>query len=151
LRISTIVDMVLRGQPLTITGATMHIRAVHTSDAPEAIGPFSQGQILGDLLFSAGQIAIDPATGQFVDGDVTAQTDRVLRNLTAVLQSVGSDWDNVLKTTCFLVNMGDYEQFNAVYARHLGIARPARSTVQVAGLPRGALVEVELVARVPNV
>lgn len=128
----------------------MPIRAVHTSGAPEAIGPFSQGQIIDNLLFSAGQIALDPTTGQFVDGDIAVQTDRVLRNLNAVLHSVGTDWDSVLKTMCFLSNMADYEGFNAVYARHLGTARPARSTVQVAGLPRGALVEVELVARIPD-
>jgi len=122
------------------------VRTVHTDKAPAAIGPYSQGIIAGDFLFTAGQIALDPATGQIVQGDVTAQTERVIRNLTAVLESAGASWSDVVKTTVYLQDMADFPRVNEVYGRMIGDARPARSTVQVSGLPRGVLVEIDAVA-----
>jgi 2-iminobutanoate/2-iminopropanoate deaminase len=119
---------------------------VTTDQAPVAIGPYSQAIVAGGFLFSAGQIALDPASGQIVDGGVTAQTERVMMNLFAVLQSAGLDWKDVVKTTVFLHDMADFPTVNEIYGRILGDARPARSTVQVSALPRGALVEVDLVA-----
>jgi 2-iminobutanoate/2-iminopropanoate deaminase len=122
------------------------VRTVHTYKAPAAIGPNSQAIIAGNLLFTAGQIALDPATGQIVQGDVTVQTERVMRNLTAVLESAGTSWADVVKTTVYLQDMADFPRVNEVYGRMIGDARPARSTVQVAGLPRGVLVEIDAVA-----
>ena len=124
----------------------MSVRIVHTDKAPAAIGPYSQGVITGNLLFTAGQIALDPATGQIVQGDVTVQTERVIRNLTAVLESAGANWSDVVKTTVYLQDMADFPRVNEVYGRMIGEARPARSTVQVSGLPRGVLVEIDAVA-----
>ena len=123
----------------------MSTRAVSTDSAPAAIGPYSQGIIAGGFLFTAGQIALDPA-GQIVEGDVVAQTRRVLQNLEAVLAAAGASWKDVVKTTVFLTDMKDFPRMNEVYSAVMGDARPARSTVQVAGLPRGVLVEIELVA-----
>ena len=124
----------------------MSVRTVHTENAPAAIGPYSQGVVAGNLLFTAGQIALDPATGQIVQGDVTVQTERVIRNLTAVLESAGASWADVVKTTVYLQDMADFPRVNEVYGRMIGDARPARSTVQVSGLPRGVLVEIDAVA-----
>ena len=121
-------------------------RAVHTDRAPAAIGPYSQAIAANGFLFTAGQIPLDPSTGQVVTGDVTAQTERVLANLAAVLQAAGASWDKVVKTTVFLHDMNDFPAVNQVYARVLGAARPARSTVQVAALPRGVLVEIDAIA-----
>jgi 2-iminobutanoate/2-iminopropanoate deaminase len=121
-------------------------RIVQSEAAPAAIGPYSQAVIAGGFLYSAGQIALDPATMQVVEGDVVAQTRRVLENLQAVLAAAGASWKHVVKTTVFLQNMSDFPRVNEVYAEVVGDARPARSTVQVAGLPRGVLVEIELVA-----
>ena len=126
----------------------MTVRTVHTDAAPAAIGPYSQATIGGGLLYTAGQIALDPATGQIVEGDVVAQTRRVFANLEAVLREAGSDWSRVLKVTVFLQDMGDFPRVNEVYAEAVGAARPARSTVQVSALPRGALVEIDLIAQV---
>lgn len=126
----------------------MTLRTVHTDRAPAAIGPYSQGVIAGGFLFTAGQIALDPATGQIVQGDVVAQTERVMQNLTAVLREAGTSWDRVVKTTIFLQDMADFAKVNEVYGRAVGSARPARSTVQVAGLPRGVLVEIDAVVAV---
>ena len=126
----------------------MSVRIVHTDQAPAAIGPYSQAVIAGNLVFTAGQIALDAATGQIVPGDVTAQTERVLRNLTAVLESAGATWADVVKTTVYLQDMADFPKVNEVYGRMIGAARPARSTVQVAGLPRGVLVEIDAIAHV---
>ena len=126
----------------------MTARIVHTDHAPAAIGPYSQGVVTGNLLFTAGQIAIDPSTGQVVAGDVTVQTERVMHNLTAVLASAGATWGDVVKTTVYLQDMADFPKVNEVYGRMIGDARPARSTVQVAGLPRGVLVEIDAVATV---
>jgi len=122
------------------------VRIVHTENAPAAIGPYSQAVVAGSFLFTAGQIAIDPATGQIVQGDVTAQTERVMRNLAAVLENAGANWADVVKTTVYLQDMADFPRVNEVYGRVMGDARPARSTVQVAGLPRGVLVEIDAVA-----
>ena len=124
----------------------MSVRIVHTDKAPAAIGPYSQATIAGDFLFTAGQIALDPATGQIVQGDVTVQAERVMRNLTAVLEAAGTSWPNVVKTTVFLQDMADFPRVNEVYGRMIGDARPARSTVQVSALPRGVLVEIDAVA-----
>lgn len=121
---------------------------LHTDKAPAAIGPYSQGVIANGFLFTAGQIAIDPATGQVVAGDVVAQTERVLANLKAILEAAGATWNDVVKTTVFLHDMSDFPMVNDAYARALGDARPARSTVQVSALPRNVLVEIEAVVAV---
>jgi 2-iminobutanoate/2-iminopropanoate deaminase len=121
-------------------------RTVSTDSAPAAIGPYSQGIIAGGFLYTAGQIALDPVTAQVVEGDVVAQTRRVMQNLEAVLAAAGASWKDVVKTTVFLQDMKDFPRMNEVYSAVMGDARPARSTVQVAGLPRGVLVEIELVA-----
>ncbi|HVZ77935.1 MAG TPA: RidA family protein [Gemmatimonadaceae bacterium] len=123
-------------------------KMVHTDSAPAAIGPYSQGVLANGLLFTAGQIALDPATGQVVQGDVVAQTERVMANLTAVITAAGATWNDVVKTTVFLHDMNDFPRVNEAYARALGDARPARSTVQVAGLPRNVLVEIEAIVAV---
>ena len=122
----------------------MNIVATH--DAPKAIGPYSQGIVQGGLLYTAGQIALDPATMELVPGDVSAQTERVFTNLRAVLAAAGSSLDRVLKTTVYLADMADFQAMNAVYARQFGEHRPARSTVAAAGLPKGARVEIDAIA-----
>jgi 2-iminobutanoate/2-iminopropanoate deaminase len=119
---------------------------VSTEKAPQAIGPYSQGTIHGDLVFSAGQVALDPATGVLVEGDVRAQTTQVMANLSAVLAQAGSSLSHVIKTTVFLTDMADFQAMNEVYAEAFGDHKPARSTVAVAGLPLGARVEIEVVA-----
>lgn len=121
--------------------------AIRTSQAPEAIGPYSQAIRSGDLLFTSGQIPLDPATGKLVEGDITAQTRRVMANLRAVLSAAGADFADVVKTTIFLLDMGDFAAVNAVYGEHFTAAPPARSTVQVARLPKDARVEIEMIAR----
>jgi 2-iminobutanoate/2-iminopropanoate deaminase len=121
---------------------------VHTDDAPKAIGPYSQGVVTGGFVFTAGQIALDPATMEVVPGGVAEQTDRVMQNLAAILRRAGTDLQRVVKTTVFLVDMADFAAMNEVYARHFGEHRPARSTVAVSGLPRGVRVEIEAVARI---
>jgi 2-iminobutanoate/2-iminopropanoate deaminase len=121
-------------------------RIVQTDAAPAAIGPYSQGIIAGGFLFTAGQIALNPATMQLVEGDVVIQTRRVMENLNAVLASAGAGWKDVVKMTVFLTNMADFPRVNEVLAEILGESRPARSTVQVAALPRGVPVEIEMVA-----
>jgi len=125
------------------------VKTVHTNAAPAAIGPYSQGIVANGFLFTAGQIAIDPATGQIVNGDVAKQTERVMANLAAVLATVNATWNDVVKTTVFLHDMGDFPVVNEVYGKALGEARPARSTVQVSALPRGVLVEIDAVVAVP--
>ena len=127
----------------------MPIKTIQTDKAPAAIGPYSQATVANGFLFTAGQIALDPASTQVIEGDVVAQTEQVFRNLGAVLASAGASWTDVVKTTVFLVGMRDFPRMNEVYARVMGDARPARSTVQVSGLPRGVLVEIDLVAVVP--
>lgn len=122
---------------------------IATKNAPAAIGPYSQAITANGFIFTAGQIPLDPATGKLVEGDVTAQTERVMENLAAVLAEAGSSFEQVVKTTCFLANLDDFAAFNAVYARYFTAAPPARSTVQAARLPAGAQVEVECVALLP--
>ncbi len=127
----------------------MPLKIVKTDKAPTAIGPYSQGIIANGFLFTAGQIAIDPGTGQVIDGDVKAQTHRVLENLEHVLSAAGASWRHVVKTTVYLHDMNDFPTVNEIYAGVMGDARPARSTVQVSGLPRGVLVEIDAVAVMP--
>lgn len=119
---------------------------VATKEAPQAIGPYSQAIKAGGFVFTSGQIAIDPATGNVIEGDVAAQTERVMKNLAAVLAAAGSGLNRVVKTTVFLKSMGDFTTMNEVYGRHLGSQRPARSTVEVARLPKDVLVEIDVVA-----
>lgn len=119
---------------------------VATDQAPGAIGPYSQAIRAGAWLFCSGQVALDPATGQLVQGEVAAQTHQALRNLRAVLQAAGSDLSRVVKTTVFLIDMGDFAAMNEVYATFFSASPPARSTIAVAALPRGARVEVECIA-----
>jgi 2-iminobutanoate/2-iminopropanoate deaminase len=126
------------------------IRSLQTDKAPAAIGPYAQAVVANGLLFTAGQIALDPASMQVVEGDVAVQTEQVLRNLGAVLASAGASWTDVVKSTVYLTDMRDFPRMNEVYARAMGDARPARSTVQVSGLPRGVLVEIDLIAALPS-
>ncbi len=119
---------------------------IHSDNAPAAVGPYSQAVKIGDLVYSAGQVALDPATMTLVEGGVEAQTEQVLQNLQAVLAAAGSSLSNVIKTTVFLADMNDYKTVNAIYARYFTENPPARSAVQVAALPLGALVEIEVVA-----
>ena len=119
---------------------------VSTPAAPAAIGPYSQAIKAGGLVFTAGQIPLDPATGEVVEGDITAQAERVMQSLGAVLAGGGASFATVVKTTCFLADLNDFAAFNAVYAKYFGDAKPARSTVEVSKLPRGVKVEVEAIA-----
>ncbi|HET7603748.1 MAG TPA: RidA family protein [Gemmatimonadales bacterium] len=121
---------------------------VSTEQAPRAIGPYSQAVVHGGLLYSAGQIALDPGSMELVPGDTAAQTEQVFANLKAVLAAAGSDLSSVLKTTVYLADMADFQSMNAVYARHFGEHRPARSTVAAAALPKGARVEIDVIAAV---
>ena len=124
----------------------MNRESVQTDNAPKAIGPYEQAIKASGFIYTAGQIPIDPKTGNFVEGGITAQTRQVLENLKAVLEAGGSSLDRVVKATVFLKNMADFAAMNDVYAQYLGGAKPARSTVAVADLPRGALIEIDLVA-----
>jgi 2-iminobutanoate/2-iminopropanoate deaminase len=124
------------------------VRRINTPKAPQAIGPYSQGIVANGLLFTAGQIAIDPQTGRVVEGGFAQQTERALENLSAVLEAAGASWADVVKTTVYLHDMADFPTFNDMYGRLIGDARPARSTIQAAALPRGALVEIDAVVRV---
>jgi 2-iminobutanoate/2-iminopropanoate deaminase len=122
---------------------------VSTSGAPRAIGPYSQGISVNGFLFTAGQVALDPATGELSAGGIVEQTTRALENLRAVLKAAGCEPSQVVKTTVFLIDLADFKEMNEVYGRFFGEHRPARSTVAVAGLPRGARVEIEVIATVP--
>jgi 2-iminobutanoate/2-iminopropanoate deaminase len=124
------------------------LRGISTDQAPAAIGPYSQGVVAGEFLFTAGQIALDPATGEMAGGDIVAQTERVLSNLEAVLRAANASWPDVVRTTVYLMDLTDFPTVNEIYGRRLGGARPARSTVQVAALPRGALIEIDAIVRV---
>jgi 2-iminobutanoate/2-iminopropanoate deaminase len=127
-------------------GKNMNKETVVTDKAPKAIGPYEQAIKVGEFVYTAGQIPIDPNTGNFVPGGIAEQTRQVLENLKAVLEAAGSSLDRVVKATVFLKNMGDFTAMNEVYAEYLATAKPARSTVAVAELPRGALVEIDFVA-----
>ena len=124
----------------------MNRQAISTDGAPKAIGPYEQGIRVDGLVFTAGQIPLDPKTGNLVEGGIVPQTRRALENLKAVLAAAGSSLDRVVKATVFLKNMSDFRAMNEVYAEYFGGSKPARSTVAVAELPRGALVEIDLVA-----
>ncbi len=119
---------------------------VSTDQAPAAIGPYSQAVQAGNFIFTAGQIALDPGTMEMVGSDVTAQSERVLQNLGAVLEAAGCDFSNVVKATVYLADMADFAAMNEVYARYFGDHKPARAAVQAAGLPKGAPVEIDAVA-----
>src|SRR5208282_1781649 len=121
---------------------------VSTKDAPQAIGPYSQAIRANGFIFTSGQIPIDPATQQLITGDVAAQTERVIQNLSAILTAAGSSLEKVVRTTVFLKNMGDFAAMNEVYGRYFTAAPPARSTVEVARLPKDVLVEIDVVALV---
>jgi 2-iminobutanoate/2-iminopropanoate deaminase len=124
----------------------MPSKYVSSSQAPRPIGPYSQGVIAGGFLFCSGQIALDPESGAFVEGDVAVQTERVLQNVLAVLREAGMGPENVVKTVVYLTDMAEFGQMNEVYGRYLGQKAPARTTVQVAALPRGARVEIDVTA-----
>jgi 2-iminobutanoate/2-iminopropanoate deaminase len=121
-------------------------RAIAAAGAPAAIGPYSQGLVVGDLLFASGQIPLDPSTGQLVGGSAAAQTEQVLRNLAAVLAAAGLSFEHVVKTTVYLKDLADFEAVNTVYSRFVPDPPPARSTVEVARLPRDVRVEIDLIA-----
>lgn len=121
-------------------------RIIATPDAPVAVGPYSQAIAVGGMLFCAGQIPLDPATGEMVSGDVAAQTERVCANVAAVLKANGMNFSHVVKTTVFLTDMANFGAMNTVYAKHFTEPFPARSTVAVAALPRGSEVEIEVIA-----
>lgn len=127
-------------------------KGISSTEAPAAIGPYTQAMQVGGMLYTSGQIALDPATMEMVAGGVTEQTERVLENLGAVLRAAGAGFADVVKTTVFLQDLGQFAAMNEVYGRYLapeGVTAPARSTIEVAGLPRGALVEIEVIAVVP--
>lgn len=121
----------------------------HTDQAPKAIGPYSQSVSVDGWLYTSGQVAIDPSTGDLVDGGFEAQARRVFENLRQVLASAGCSFTDVVKATVYVIDMGDFPKLNAIYAEAMGDHRPARSTVQVAALPKAAMVEIDLVARIP--
>ncbi len=124
------------------------LQQVQTEDAPQAIGPYSQAIVVDGMVYTAGQIALDPRTKEIVGGGIVEQTERVMQNLRAILETAGASLGSVVKTTVFLSDMGDFAAMNEVYARHFGSHKPARSTVQAAGLPRNVMVEIEAIARV---
>ena len=121
-------------------------QAVSTPSAPQAIGPYSQGVRAGSLLFVSGQVPIDPATGNIIEGDIAAQTHRVLQNIGEILKAGGASFDHVVRTTVFLADMNDFAAMNAVYATYFTAPAPARATVQVSRLPRDARVEIDVIA-----
>jgi len=124
----------------------MKLRQISTDKAPSAIGPYSQAVIANGFLYTAGQIALDPVGGQIVPGGIVEQTERVMENLQAVLNAAGVSWNDVIKTTVYLHDLSNFPTVNEIYGRWLGDARPARSTVQVSGLPRGGMVEIDAIA-----
>ena len=124
----------------------MKLQSIAVPDAPKAIGPYAQGVVSGGFLFTAGQIPLDPSTAKLVQGDISVQTGRVLDNLEAILRGAGATLQSVVKTTVFLADLSDFAAMNEVYAKRFGAHRPARSTVQVAALPAGARIEIEVVA-----
>ncbi len=125
----------------------MATKSIHSAGAPAPIGPYSQAVRIGKTLYCSGQIGLDPASGNLVEGDVSAQAEQVMKNLGAVLSAADYTYGDVVKTTIFLVDMNDFAAVNAVYGRYFDATKPARSTVAVAGLPRGARVEIDCIAR----
>jgi len=126
----------------------MQRKIVNTKKAPAPIGPYSQAILSGNFIFTSGQIAIDPASGEIITGDIESQTVRVLENLKAVLRDAGGSIDSVLKTTIYLKNMDDFQRVNEIYARYFGHSMPARSTVEVSRLPKNVLIEIDCIATV---
>lgn len=126
------------------------MKQVKTAHAPAAIGPYSQGLIANGFLYSAGQIPLDPATAELAATDIVGQTEQVLKNLDAILDQAGLAWKDVIKTTVYLTDLAHFPTVNEVYGKWIGEARPTRSTVQVAALPRGALIEMDLIAVLPS-
>ncbi len=126
--------------------STPRMQFIASTSAPKAIGPYSQAVKAGNVLYASGQIPLDPASGNLVDGDFTAQARRVFENLKAVLHEVGADFRNVVKATVYLTDLGNFQTLNSIYAEYFGEHKPARSTLGVAALPRGAMVEIDLVA-----
>ena len=126
----------------------MHRKIINTKKAPAPIGPYSQAILSGNFIFTSGQIAIDPASGEIITGDIESQTLQVLENLKAVLLSAGGSVNSVLKTTIYLKNMDDFQRVNEIYARYFGHSMPARSTVEVSRLPRTVLIEIDCIATV---
>jgi len=124
----------------------MNKQVICTENAPKAIGPYEQAIKIGEFVYASGQIPLDPKTGNLVEGDITAQTRQVMENLQAVIKAAGSSFERVVKATVYLKDIGDFTAMNEVYGNYLGKAKPARSTVAVADLPRGALVEIDLIA-----
>jgi 2-iminobutanoate/2-iminopropanoate deaminase len=125
------------------------LKRIATDRAPQAIGPYSQAIVVGKMIYTAGQIALDPATMEIIPGDVAAQTEQVFKNLQAILEAAGTSLQSVVKTTVFLSDMAHFGTINEVYARHFGDHRPARSTVAAAGLPKNVDVEIEVIATIP--
>ncbi|MEZ4538615.1 MAG: RidA family protein [Chloroflexota bacterium] len=128
----------------------MDKKRIHTDEAPAAVGPYSQAIRVGDHIFTAGQVALNPTSGELVGDDVATQTEQVMSNLRAVLAAAGAGLEHVIKTTVFLQSMGDFAAMNAVYAQHFPEPFPARSTVEVGALPKGGLVEIECIALAPH-
>ena len=126
------------------------MKFINTPEAPAAIGPYSQAVVAGEWVFASGQIAIDPATGEVIDGGIAEQTDRVMKNLAAVLRETALSLNHVVKTTVYLTDMATFEEMNEVYARHFGGHRPARATVQAGALPKSVGVEIDVIARIPS-
>jgi len=120
-------------------------KVIYTKNAPEAIGPYSQAYLCNDTLYCSGQIAIDPTTNTFINGDITEQTNQIMKNIKGLLNAAGFDFCDVVKTTCFLKNMSDFQIFNEIYAKYF-TSKPARSCVAAAQLPKDALVEIEVIA-----
>ena len=126
------------------------MKFIHTPEAPAAIGPYSQAVVVGEWVFASGQIPIDPTTGEVIDGGIAKQTDRVMKNLAAVLRETGLSLNHVVKTTVYLADMGTFEEMNEVYAKHFGGHRPARATVQAGALPKSVGVEIDVIAHIPQ-
>lgn len=126
------------------------MHSISTEKAPAAIGPYSQGVVVNGLLFASGQIALSPETGELVGSTIEEQAEQVMKNVGALLAAAGTDFDHVVKTTCFLEDIADFAKFNAVYAKSFGEKLPARSAVGIDKLPKGALIEVEVIASVEN-
>lgn len=124
------------------------MKSIHTDKAPKAIGPYVQGNIVNGLLFASGQVPLSPETGEIVGSTIEEQTRQVLKNIAAILEEVGSDFDHVVKTTCFLKNMNDFTAFNEIYAEAFKNHLPARSAVEVARLPKDVLIEIEIIAAI---
>ncbi|MGX7191994.1 RidA family protein [Enterococcus moraviensis] len=124
------------------------MKSIHTDQAPKAIGPYVQGNIVNGLLFASGQVPLSPETGEVVGTTIQEQTEQVLKNITAILAEVGSDFDHIVKTTCFLKDMNDFASFNEIYAGAFSNQLPARSAVEVARLPKDVLIEIEIIAMV---